>query len=151
MVQDVFVTAHRRGGYREGNARPSTWLAGIARQVVATRRRTSRRRPESPDAAAIGAAEGHLASPAKVVETRDALRRVERALDMLDLDSRAIFVLFELEERPCEEIAAGLQVPLGTVYSRLHAARRKFIEAHARLMGADREGTDVAELPARKP
>ena len=49
-----------------------------------------------------------------------------RTLDAMDLDKRAIFVMFELEEMRCPEIAAVLGVPVGTVYSRLHAARHQF-------------------------
>src|SRR5262249_31749926 len=39
-VQEVFMTVHRRGGYRPGPARPTTWLAEIALRVLSNRRRT---------------------------------------------------------------------------------------------------------------
>jgi RNA polymerase sigma-70 factor (ECF subfamily) len=40
-----------------------------------------------------------------------------------------VFVLFELEGEPCASIATALGIPTGTVYSRLHHARRRFLEA----------------------
>ncbi len=43
----------------------------------------------------------------------------------MDLDRRAVFVMFEIEEMPCAEIAALIGVPVGTVYSRLYAARKE--------------------------
>jgi RNA polymerase sigma-70 factor (ECF subfamily) len=44
-------------------------------------------------------------------------------------------VLFEIEGESCDDIAAGLGIPVGTVYSRLHAARRDFQKAFAKLAG----------------
>lgn len=132
LVQEVFLTAHRRGGFAPGPARPTTWLAEIAVRVASTARRTRRRRPEEPDDEAVGAVVGG-ADPARTAEARQSLDRVQRALDQLDDEKRAVFVLFELEGEGCDSIAAGLGVPTGTVYSRLHAARRAFREAYAAL------------------
>ena len=49
----------------------------------------------------------------------------EQALDKLDVVKRAAFVMFELEGMSCAEIADTMGLPVGTVYSRLHAARRQ--------------------------
>jgi RNA polymerase sigma-70 factor (ECF subfamily) len=46
-----------------------------------------------------------------------------KALDTLDLDRRAVFVLHELDELSMPEIAAALSIPLNTAYSRLRLAR----------------------------
>lgn len=74
--------------------------------------------------------------PGEQAETAEALRRVQEALDVLDEAKRAVFILFELEGESCESIAAGLGIPVGTVYSRLHKARKLFMEVHSRLVGA---------------
>ena len=58
--------------------------------------------------------------PAEAVATADL---VERAFEHLDADKRAILVLHHVEDRPIDEIAAVLGIPIGTVKWRLHAAR----------------------------
>ena len=132
-VQEVFLVAHRRGGYVEGPARPTTWLAEIALRVAQARRRAARRRREGPGDVDAGETAVAPGGPFEAVEHAEACARVERALDALDLEHRAVFVLFELDGEPCDAIAASLQVPVGTVYSRLHTARRRFREAYERL------------------
>jgi RNA polymerase sigma-70 factor (ECF subfamily) len=125
--------AHRHGGYVAGPARPTTWLASIAIGVTSAHRRTRRRRPEhlTDDAGLNQTAPG--ANPAEAAEAAQALRRVQVAIDAIGADRRGVFVLFELEGEPCDQIAAGLGIPLGTVHSRLHTARREFTAAMDRL------------------
>lgn len=137
LVQEVFLTAHRRGGFVPGLARPTTWLAEIALRVASTQRRSRRRKP-------VHASDGldHAAArdgdPVERAVAREALARVERALAGMDLDRRAVFVLFEIEGQGCDVIAAGLGIPVGTVYSRLHAARKEFLEVYRSLAGEGR-------------
>lgn len=139
LVQEVFLVAHRRGGFIEdGRARPTTWLAEIAIRVASVARRRQRRSREHPDQATIADASSREIDPARAAETNEALDRVQAALDCLDAERRAIFILFELEGEPCQAIAAAFQIPIGTVYSRLHKARKQFKEAHARLIERER-------------
>lgn len=145
VVQEVFLTAHRRGGFEEGPARPTTWLAEIALRVVSTHRRTDRRRRVHPDQGALEIAISDADRPDQTAERRSSLRIVERALDGIDVDKRAVFILFEIEGASSEDIAAGLGIPLGTVYSRLHAARKEFQKAYDRLAGdAKKSGAQPA-------
>ena len=123
LTQEVFLVAHRRGGYAPGAARPTTWLAEIAIRVLSTHRRTKRRRPEQPASEALDATHHGGAAPDEHAASRNALARVQECLDGLDEEHRAVFVLFELEGEPCPAIAAALGLPVGTVYSRLHHAR----------------------------
>lgn len=133
LLQEVFLVAHRRGGYSDRGARPTTWLAEIAVRVASTARRTARRRPLMLDDVAMEAAPDATASPFDRASHSESLDRVQRTLDALPLDARALFVLFELEGESCDAIAVALGVPVGTVYSRLHGARQAFREAHDRL------------------
>jgi RNA polymerase sigma-70 factor (ECF subfamily) len=131
-VQEVFLVAHRRGGYVEGPAQPTTWLAEIAVRVVATLRRTRRRRPEGEP---VSPAEEPATSrtPFDAMADAESLERVGRALETLSLEHRSVFVLFEIHGEPCDSIAAAFGLPVGTVYSRLHAARRGFLRAYQQL------------------
>lgn len=137
VVQDVFMIAHRRGGFRPGAAKATTWLADIAMKVNANRRRSKRRARVKADGEVVDRAKDHTATPAEAAEVRQSIDRVQQALASLDDDRRAVFILFEMEGESCETIAAGLEIPVGTVYSRLHHARKKFRKAHGRLMAAD--------------
>jgi RNA polymerase sigma-70 factor (ECF subfamily) len=129
-VQEVFLVTHRKGGYVPGAAQPRTWLAAIAVLIAqANARKRARRRARSHwdelDDARLDSVDPHL-----TLAAREALRRVQRALDTLELSHRAVFVLFEIEGEPCEAIAASFGIPLGTVHSRLHHARRRFMKAY---------------------
>ncbi len=140
LVQEVFLVAHRRGGFQPGAARPTTWLAEIALRVWKTARRTRRRRPEQTDLGALALAPAPGSSPAESAELAQAAQRIARALASLDADTRALLVLFEIEGEPCDAIAASLGIPVGTVYSRLHAARRKLGQAYDGIVGRSGHG-----------
>ena len=51
-------------------------------------------------------------------DNSDAPKRLHAVIESMDLEARALFVMFEIDEVSCEEIAEMLGVPLGTVYSR---------------------------------
>ena len=79
-----------------------------------------------------GAHEELLTAPApdELVDKERARALLFRLLDVLDFDERTVFVLYELEELTMAEAAEFLEVPLGTVASRLRRARAK-LEAAA--------------------
>ncbi|HET8935152.1 MAG TPA: sigma-70 family RNA polymerase sigma factor [Polyangiales bacterium] len=126
LLQEVFVVAHRKGGFVKGPAQPRSWLGAIATNVARTGQRTRRRRREDADSPALERLS--MQAPSEIESL--ARVRLERALAELPLEQRAAFVLFELEGESCESIAAVWGVPVGTVYSRLHHARRRFLEAY---------------------
>ena len=149
VVQEVFLVAHRRGGFIPGVARPTTWLAEIALRVCSSTRRRQRRSREEPDVQAVADAVASTRGPGEQAETAESLRRVQQALETLDEAKRAVFILFELDGESCEAIAAGLAIPVGTVYSRLHKARKLFMEAHARLLGVEPKPANGRPGPKR--
>lgn len=132
LVQEVFVVAHRRGGFIPDRAKPTTWLAEIAVRVASAHRRRNRRSKEELELDAAPQLTADSPNASEQAETKQRLERVQRALDALDEAQRVVFVLFELEGESCEEIAAGLGIPVGTVHSRLHTARKNFMRMHAR-------------------
>jgi RNA polymerase sigma-70 factor (ECF subfamily) len=139
LLQEVFIVVHKRLATFDGSARMTTWLFGICLRVAAAHRRRAYNRRESIVPAPADEALADSASPEDLASNRQAQARLAAILDTMDLEKRAIFVMFELDELSCEEIAEILGVPLGTVYSRLHAARKAFGAAVARFEA--REGS----------
>jgi RNA polymerase sigma-70 factor, ECF subfamily len=133
-TQQVLLVLHRKLEQFDGNCRMTSFIFGICLRVAATVRRTQRRRREEivdPDVHM-----GHLTNlndPEKEVALADARRSLNEALDELSPEKRAVFVMYELEEMPCSEIAQLLDIPKGTVFSRLHAARAEFKSAFERI------------------
>ena len=121
LAHDLFVVVHRHLSDYD-TARPlRPWLFGIAVRVVADFRRSGRNQREIPWESfdvADGAPTAH-----EGLEKREARTVLLNALDSLDLDRRAVFVLHEIDEIPVPEIAAALAIPLNTAYSRLRLAR----------------------------
>jgi RNA polymerase sigma-70 factor (ECF subfamily) len=126
LVQEVFLRAHRKGGYRPGVASPTTFLAQLALQANLKRRRTAVR-AQRDDHAASDALHGQAPhAPDESLLLSEARALLQESLLRMDHDQRAVFILFELEQESCASIAAGLEIPVGTVHSRLHAARKTF-------------------------
>ena len=130
-LQEIFLTAHRRGGFTVGTAQPFTWLTRIAVNVVRNRRRGRRRHPEEPSERIDFQIDER--DPEKHSETMESLALVERALDTLDFDKRSLVVLLEIEGRSHEEVARTLGIDLRTLYVRVHRAKKEFIAAFERL------------------
>ena len=126
VTQEVFVVVHRKLGDFEGRSSLRTWIYGICARTASDYRRSGRVRREVVTDAPPETS--HEASHEDAVALRQARRALDRILDALDDDKRAVFVLYEIEELTMAEVAEALGCPLQTAYSRLHAAR-KLVEA----------------------
>jgi len=138
-VQDVFVVVHGKLATFEHRAAITTWIYGICIHVAQARRQRAHARrelPTDPRELPLDVAEGECVDEA--YERREAERLLDTILDTLPIEQRAVFTLFELEERSCEEIAQLCAIPLGTVYSRLRLSREAFKRAAARLEARER-------------
>jgi RNA polymerase sigma-70 factor (ECF subfamily) len=128
-VQEVFLVAHRRGGYEPGAALPFTWLAEIAVRVAFAYRRKRRARAiEHVDPPAIRRAPSYR-TPIQDLEAGELVKLFQTTLNSLAPEKRDVFISCEIDGRSCEAVAKDLGIPVGTVYSRLHAARRVFATA----------------------
>jgi RNA polymerase sigma-70 factor (ECF subfamily) len=131
QAQQVFLTAHLRLETFAGRSQLSTWLCGICRCVASDYRRSARYRREvlratlDFDSLVFGEDGTHDAPASK--------RLAEVILDKLPERQRTVFVLFELEEMLGSEIAALLEISVGTVRSRLRLARAAFAREVKRL------------------
>jgi RNA polymerase sigma-70 factor (ECF subfamily) len=149
LMQEVFLIAHRNGGYQAGPAKPTTYLANIAFKLVHTERRKRRVRSfvELDDERVQRSSGG--GNPERTAEHRQRLHQLDRALSTLDPDKRAVFVLAELEGESVVSIAAGLEIPVDTAYSRLRHARRLFREAVERQDAGEPKTVPVLEQVSR--
>jgi RNA polymerase sigma-70 factor (ECF subfamily) len=138
LLQEVFVVVHRRLSSFDGSSRMTTWLFGICIRIAAAYRRRAYRRLEQSVAEVPEAATTDDANPEQNAASGQARARLAAVLDAME--KRALFVMFELDEMRCEDIAELLGVPLGTVYSRLHGARKAFEQALHRMEA--REASD---------
>jgi RNA polymerase sigma-70 factor (ECF subfamily) len=136
LVQEVFLIVHRKGGYRPGEAKPTTWLANVALGVARNFRRRTGRRTTLDQACDMVEPGTAAADPERAVDARRALDLVRQALDRIQEEQRVVIMLHELEGQSLVSIAAGLEVPTGTIYARLHRGRKAFRRAYAELSGA---------------
>jgi len=123
QTQEVFLVAYRRYATWDGE-HPRGWLFAIARRCASAYRRRSHRRHELTFYEVPEAPPDEIAPPAGIdIAVFDA------ALDALDEDKRAAFILFEIEELPMREVARIVGCPVQTAYARLYAARRELARA----------------------
>ena len=72
---------------------------------------------------------GRLVGGSRALAQVEAVDLLERAFERLDPDDRVLIVLNHLDDRPLNEIAEAVHMPLGTVKWRLHEARRALLQA----------------------
>jgi RNA polymerase sigma-70 factor, ECF subfamily len=125
LLQEVFLVVYRRLADYEERARARAWLYSICARVAQKQRRTVFRRREDmsgelPEARVA-------ATQLMRVEEREALALGHRLLAQLPDEQREVFVLYEVEHLPMQQIADALGCPLYTAYSRLRAARLKIV------------------------
>lgn len=131
--QEAFVDVLRGLSSFRGDARFSTWVFRIALRAAA-RLRSRRRRhdearvewsePSSDERPAVGVdASGDSGEPSRQLERREGALRLLTVISRLPFAQRAVLALAALEDLPRADIAEILGIPLGTVDSRLHAAR----------------------------
>ncbi|MBN2193615.1 MAG: sigma-70 family RNA polymerase sigma factor [Polyangiaceae bacterium] len=143
-LQEVLLVVHRRLDSYDPRHKLSTWLYGICVRVASNERRRIRRRREDPLDPTVGGDEPQDSrNPERLTEQRRAQQRLRQLLDTLEPEKRATFVMFELEGATTREIAETMGVPLGTVFSRLSAAREAFRQALDRLERNQREARRV--------
>lgn len=121
LAQEVFLRVHRGLVGFEGRARFSTWVYRIAYNVYLNHRERTRELVELPrgyDAATPGTGSRDHAG-------RSDLRRdLQQALDNLPERYRRVLILHYLRDVSYPEIAELLDIPLGTVKTHLHRAKR---------------------------
>ncbi|MEM9862484.1 MAG: sigma-70 family RNA polymerase sigma factor [Myxococcota bacterium] len=131
VAQTVFLAVHQRFDQYDGSRPIRPWLAAFAVRGASNYRRTLRRRSEQLGSEVQTALVDGRSAEAVV----DQQRAVQQVLNQMDFDRRVVLVMFDVDGYSAPEIAAALELPLNTVYSRIRLARRDFRALGSRLFG----------------
>jgi RNA polymerase sigma-70 factor, ECF subfamily len=128
LVQNTFLNAQTSARRFAGRSSVRTWLFGVAANVAkhhfrgeVRRQNAMRSLQEFPSPTSE--------APSSAAERREALVRLRDGLDDLPHDQRVVFVMCAIEGIPGVEVAEILGVRQGTVWRRLHEARKQLIDA----------------------
>jgi RNA polymerase sigma-70 factor (ECF subfamily) len=161
LVQETYLKAYRFFEYFEPGTNAKAWLFRILKNSFINDFRKKSKQPAKVDYSEIEGyynteevdAEGDTGSTSPDLRqqaTRDLIGdEVASALNSLPVDFRTVIILCDLEGFTYEEMAKVLDIPIGTVRSRLHRARnflKEKLERYANKMGYgnDSDSDDVA-------
>jgi RNA polymerase sigma-70 factor, ECF subfamily len=159
LLQDTVLRAFRFFDRYQAGTNAKAWLFRILRNSFINRYRTAQRRPEEVDFAkieevlesvvALREPPGGLQGPEEGLLARSLDEPIQTALRSLPADYRVVLLLAVVEGFSYKEIAATVDIPIGTVMSRLHRARKQM---QSRLVSYARErGLAPAPGAGRKP
>lgn len=142
VVSEVFLVVYRKlDDFQSG--RITTWLYRICANVASGFHR--KRRAQSALLRwkeMVGLKTTDTRTPQIDAERKTAQYAVAKILERMSAKNRDVIVLFELEGLSGEEIAEQLGCPVGTVWTRLHNARKQFAK-FARQLGYDELGEAI--------
>jgi len=126
LTQETFVKVYQNlDRYREGDGSFPTWLMTVARNQAIDhyRRRKEERLRRSEEPEGMDSLSSPEEGPLRRLEREERIQLVRRGLRTLPGDLREPLILCDLQGLPYEEAATILQVPLGTVKSRINRGR----------------------------
>jgi RNA polymerase sigma factor (sigma-70 family) len=123
LVHATFMTAARAALNFDGRQSCRPWLVGIAARLVYRRRRGLARWARALRELTFRETDRHT-DPNSELTARDQVSRLAHALEQLSESKRVVLLLAESEGLSSERIANTLEIPIGTVWTRLHHARR---------------------------
>ena len=127
VAQDTFIRAYRDIGSLRDPGKFRFWVSRIAFRLALNRRRARGRRL-ARDAAWYAANPDAVIDGARHGDDRVFLDRVRTEIDRLPEKLRVVLLLFAIDGMDACEVAAVLGIPVGTVRSRLHLARKHLVE-----------------------
>lgn len=133
IAQEVFITVFKSIESFRGDSKLSTWIYRITANLCKNRIKFLARRHDkknvtldSPLASDTQVASGHVRQtrrPDQALEANELSKLIQECLLELEESTRALIVLRDIEDLAYDEIAEILDVPAGTIKSRLHRAR----------------------------
>jgi RNA polymerase sigma-70 factor (ECF subfamily) len=123
LVQGTFEAVPKAAKKFRGGSKVRTWLLGIARHVALHHFRSAKRSERK----ILALVEEPIPEPGvhQQLERKEELRRLEAAVGRLSVELREAFVLVYFEELPGAEAAKALDIREGTLWKRLHDARKR--------------------------
>ena len=133
VAQEAFAKAYRSFSQLRDRDRFRAWLVRMSWRMALDRRRSNRRRITREDRAQLdGPTSSYASADLQIsLEVRERAEHLWRAIDALSEKLRIVIVLAGIQEHDIKEVSALLELPEGTVKSRLFAARRHLKEALA--------------------
>jgi RNA polymerase sigma-70 factor (ECF subfamily) len=133
LSQEAFVKAYRSLKRFDDKFAFKSWLFAILSNLCKNALRSAgvRQKYLASDAALAIAQAPDQANPETVLASKRIKQAVWDALGTLDSEAREIIILKHFQDMPYKEIAEVLNIPLGSVMSRLHYARLKLKKALA--------------------
>lgn len=128
LVQATFVEVRRVADRFRGTSSVKTWILGIAANVSRHQLRSERRR-RAHQAEYVSRLTSVPSAPDAELERRRLLARIEAAVAELPHDQQVAFILCDLEQLPGVDVARALGIPDGTLWRRLHTARKAVRES----------------------
>jgi RNA polymerase sigma-70 factor (ECF subfamily) len=123
LVNETFLNVHRSAGKFRGHSSVKTWIIAIAANVARHHIRGESRRRAFLRVFHLQR-RGDRIDATRATEQRDLVRRLGNLVAALPPDLRVAFVMCDLEELPGADAARALGVPEGTLWRRLHEARK---------------------------
>lgn len=130
LVQETYYKAYRAFEDFEIRAfgiRP--WLLRILNNTFLNRQARARRAPKPTDQQALEQTQADADRSPPELDYDQLDEEVKHALDELPTEFRSVLLLWATHELSYQEIADALGLPIGTVMSRLHRARRRLVQA----------------------
>jgi RNA polymerase sigma-70 factor (ECF subfamily) len=137
VVQEAYAKtfAAMASGEFRGDAKPSTFLHSVAQNLAKNASRDRKATPDATSSSSVMSPDGEpvdiaetltsegMRTPEQQLQNQQMAKKMQDSLDKLPEDQRTAFTMAEIEGMPYEEIAAQLDVPIGTVRSRIGRAR----------------------------
>jgi RNA polymerase sigma factor (sigma-70 family) len=124
LIQLTFLQVPRAASRFDPERSVKGWLFGLATVVVKRHRRSLGRLARKIAALAKEPGRASPPTPADLVAEDQSVRHATRALASLSKKKREVFVMVVMENLSGEAVAQALGIPVGTVWTRLHHARR---------------------------
>ena len=148
LTQEIFLKVFRSLDKFNRDADFSTWLSSVARNYCIDRYRASKREREVvvEDLVAFDLAPASSGNPYRALEDQDRSSLLRRGLDLLPDKLREAVVLRDLQGLSYQEMADRLELPEGTVKSRINRGREEL----TRLLLRAQQPSRTRKAPARK-